>query len=403
MTPQEQLQKWKNKQPIKLKENFFKKLQDTKTNNKENQNRNTFGQKIINSPKNNSLNPWEKLPPNQRILVLGISVLTIVGLIVLSLFWFTKDETGSFGVNNIVNNYNNIANGYLNGQNQSVSKLPIALNNRVVTPDYGIFLVLKDILPANFEIQFVNSSQSINSDFESVVLSSKLIVNSDSPTNDWMRNYLVGKDYQGKTIELGADFQKLPKPQDNGQDYDLLDDASVDEGQIQAIDRNYFMNFGNIKTASEKLIFVLTQNFPTIKEQILQNNQNLKQNLEVLEQKYYNLQFCQNKDLLTFGNSFGYLASQYSLIYIPIELANPDQLQPQAAIDIKSKIQDFGLKNIYIEKLIDSKNKQNLENILGIKVYILNNLNTPESPDNSITKALEYNLVQFRAGFGCGN
>lgn len=102
-----------------------------------------------------------------------------------------------------------------------------------------------------------------------------------------------------------------------------------------------------------------------------------------------------SKDIVTFHDAFGYLASDYGLkIMGVIELAPGTEPTPQHMQSIEDQIKNMGVKAVFAEPQLSSKVTESLKNDLGIAVGILDPLGGIEGR-MTYSGLMKYNLLEL--------
>jgi ABC-type Zn uptake system ZnuABC Zn-binding protein ZnuA len=414
LTTAQKLQQWKQSQPNKIKTNFFRDFRP-KADIFGSQNSQIPNQNSTQKPKlSTELNPqnlqkiekdkielnfWERITPSNRVLIFGISALLVTGMIVLSWFWlFAPSRELQDPTNAITSNYNEIANTILN---PNTPKTPtINSKDTILIADYGVFQLAKYLIDGQVAVEYLNVNNSIESDFELKVLESKLIMYTDTGSSSWIVNYLAGRNYNGKTLEIGPNLNKISQYYNFGKDYSYTIDENVDEFAPQPIDTNYQLDFGNIVLSSDKLAISISQAFPVIRDSVVAKSIQLKEKISTLKTNYLNINSCKNNTVLTLGNNLSYIGNQFSYQYLPFGYSDPENLKTEEIQEIRKVILEKKIQSIFVSLELEAAAKSKLEKELGVKVLRLNALQSTDIQQD-IIKALEWNLEQFKVGFGC--
>lgn len=120
----------------------------------------------------------------------------------------------------------------------------------------------------------------------------------------------------------------------------------------------------------------LSKLYPTKKTVFEKNAAAFSQQLDQLDQQYQTaLKDAKQKEFVTQHAAFHYLAVEYGLKEIPIAGLSPDQEpSPAQLAKLKKVVEQKGIKTIYFEKNASSKLAQTLADEAGVKLAVLNPL-----------------------------
>jgi zinc transport system substrate-binding protein len=104
-----------------------------------------------------------------------------------------------------------------------------------------------------------------------------------------------------------------------------------------------------------------------------QNEKALDTKLDTLDAEYkIGLANCQEKDIITSHAAFGYMASRYHLIQVPITGLSPDaEPSAQQMVDIASFARKNNIKYIFFENMISPKLSDTIATEIGAKTLVL--------------------------------
>ncbi|MGI8134542.1 metal ABC transporter solute-binding protein, Zn/Mn family [Enterococcus lactis] len=130
----------------------------------------------------------------------------------------------------------------------------------------------------------------------------------------------------------------------------------------------------------------LGEKYPDKKEIFTKNADAYIKKLEALDQKYSEeLKNATNRTFVTQHAAFAYLANQYNLEQVAISGVSPDQEPtPSRLAELKEFVKKNNIKVIYFEENASSKVAETLSNETGVKLEVLNPL---ESLTNEQIKA----------------
>lgn len=135
------------------------------------------------------------------------------------------------------------------------------------------------------------------------------------------------------------------------------------------------------------------------------NAAQLRNELEQLDTELRDgLANCDNTNLVTSHNAFGYLADAYGLTQIGITGLTPEE-EPSAAnlADIAGYVEDNDVRTIYFETLVSPAIAEAVASESGVETAVLDPIEglTEESDGSDYLEVMRSNLATLRAGQPC--
>ena len=133
------------------------------------------------------------------------------------------------------------------------------------------------------------------------------------------------------------------------------------------------------------------------------NAATLEANLGALDTQYRTgLTGCDRHVIVTSHSAFGYLAKRYGLTQIGISGLDPDaDPSPARLREIRAVVAADDVTTIFTERLISAKVAQTLASDLGVKVAVLDPVESLADPRSDYRGVMQTNLVRLRDALGC--
>ena len=116
------------------------------------------------------------------------------------------------------------------------------------------------------------------------------------------------------------------------------------------------------------------------------------------------LQSCQNRDLVTSHNAFGYLAGRYGLTQVGITgLTAEGEPSPSDLAEVTEFVRDHDVHTIYYETLVSPAIAETVARETGAKTAVLDPIEglTDDSPGHDYLDVMRANLANLVAGQPC--
>ncbi len=179
-----------------------------------------------------------------------------------------------------------------------------------------------------------------------------------------------------------------------------------EEGQT-ATDPHIWLSPTRAKVQAKAILNELIQIDPANKDYYSANANKLLNELDNLDQSFKKgLASCQKKDIVTSHAAFGYLASDYGLIQIPIAGLSPDaEPSLKEMANITNFVKTNGINYIFFESLVSPKLSQTIAAETGAQTLVLDPLEglTPaalSSGENYLT-IMNQNLQNLEIALEC--
>lgn len=187
----------------------------------------------------------------------------------------------------------------------------------------------------------------------------------------------------------------------------LFTQKVTDEAGLTAIDPHIWLSPTRAKIQAKAILNELIQIDPSNKDYYYTNANKLLAELDNLDQSFKKgLVSCQKKDIVTSHAAFGYLASDYGLIQIPIAGLSPDaEPSLKEMANITNFVKTNGIKYIFFESLVSPKLSQTIATATGAQALVLDPLEglTPDAltaGENYLT-VMNQNLHNLELALEC--
>lgn len=143
------------------------------------------------------------------------------------------------------------------------------------------------------------------------------------------------------------------------------------------------------------------------KELYAKNSNQLQIQLDNLDQQFRDgLANCKQKNIITSHQAFGYIASRYGLVQIPISGLSPDlEPSPSQLIKISRFAKTIGAKYIFFETLVSPRLSQTIAQEVGAKTIVFNPLEGLTSKEAQAGKNYfsiqKENLANLKIALNC--
>ena len=186
----------------------------------------------------------------------------------------------------------------------------------------------------------------------------------------------------------------------------LLTQQVNENGQNQ-IDPHVWLDPMRAKQEAHAVAVGLEKVDPTNISYYRQNEQVLDTKLDALDAAYTTgLASCQEKNIITSHAAFGYLATRYHLIQVPITGLSPDA-EPSAKqlADVANFAKKNNVKYIFFESLVSPKLSQTIASEIGAKTLVLDPIEGVSDDDMKAGKnyytIMQDNLRNLQTALSC--
>nr|WP_029069199.1 metal ABC transporter substrate-binding protein [Jonesia quinghaiensis] len=210
----------------------------------------------------------------------------------------------------------------------------------------------------------------------------------------------VDKAVEARTPEHVFDagvYATLALTEDDGHDH------SADDGHDHETDPHFWLDPKLYAQAAQDLAGELSEVDPEGAEQYQANAQSIVDKLTVLDQQYSTeLATCQHDTVVVTHAAFGYLAHEYNFNQLAISGIDPEAEPSPAQIrNVRSQVEELGLKTIFFETLVSPKVAETLAADLGIDTGLLDPIEGLVNTEETYFSIMENNLTQLKTGLGC--
>lgn len=188
---------------------------------------------------------------------------------------------------------------------------------------------------------------------------------------------------------------------DEGEDHEGEDHADGSE----ALDPHFWLDPERMTDVTQGVSDALIEQDPANKDAYQENADSLIRDLTDLDTAYATgLASCQQPDMVTTHDAFGYLAAKYGFEQIGITGISPDA-EPSAArlAEVAGIVEETGVDTIYSEVLIGSSIATTVANETGAQVRTLDPVEglTDASAGSDYLEVMQANLDSLREGQHC--
>lgn len=183
------------------------------------------------------------------------------------------------------------------------------------------------------------------------------------------------------------------------------DTGEKPDGESESLNPHFWLDPERMGDVAEGVADALIELDPANEGSYRSNVDVLIGELENLDDAYVTgLADCQQPDMVTTHEAFGYLAAEYGLTQIGITGISPDA-EPSAArlAEVAGIVKETGVDTIYSEVLIGSNIAETVANETGAQVLTLDPLEglTEASAGSDYLEVMQSNLKALRAGQHC--
>jgi zinc transport system substrate-binding protein len=195
----------------------------------------------------------------------------------------------------------------------------------------------------------------------------------------------------GGTLFDAADFASLDRS-----------DASIEAGRA---DPHFWLDPMRMADVADALAVALGEVDPEGAEVFARNASELREELIVLDDEFTaGLASCEDTDLVTSHNAFGYLADRFGLRQVGISGLTPDEEpSPGDLAAVADFVRENGVTTIYFETLVSPAVAETLAAEVGAETAALDPLEglSEASDGGDYFEVMRSNLTTLRAGQSC--
>ncbi len=187
--------------------------------------------------------------------------------------------------------------------------------------------------------------------------------------------------------------------------YTPIEEGEEATDEAGATDPHFWLDPMRLADVADAVAERLGELDPDNAEQFNGNAAQLRSSLEGLDNEFTEgLAACDNTDLVTSHNAFGYLAKAYGLTQVGITGLTPEE-EPSAAdlAEVADFVEENDVRTIYYETLISSAIADAVASETGAQTAVLDPLEglTDESSGSDYLEVMRSNLDSLRAGQPC--
>ncbi len=187
--------------------------------------------------------------------------------------------------------------------------------------------------------------------------------------------------------------------------YTPIEEGDEATDEAGATDPHFWLDPMRLADVADAVAERLGELDPDNAEQFNSNAAQLRSSLEELDNEFTEgLAACDNTDLVTSHNAFGYLAQAYGLTQVGITGLTPEE-EPSAAglAEVADFVEENDVGTIYYETLISSAIADAVASETGAQTAVLDPLEglTDESNGSDYLEVMRSNLDTLRAGQPC--
>ncbi len=188
-----------------------------------------------------------------------------------------------------------------------------------------------------------------------------------------------------------------------------LNYTPIEDGELRpdeaGTDPHFWLDPLRLAKVSETIAETLSAAAPNNREFFSRNLQTLKADLATLDREFATgLKSCNEKNLVTSHNAFGYLARKYQLAQLPISgLAPEAEPNPQDLARVAKFVSDNSVSTIYSETLINPATAKTIAAETGATTAVLDPLEglSDNANDQDYFSIMRTNLSTLRTGQSC--
>lgn len=220
----------------------------------------------------------------------------------------------------------------------------------------------------------------------------------------WAKDILDGISNKQLTVIEASSYVDLINTEEH-----IGENISNDKTDSHGVyDPHIWLDFKNDLKIVDEIAAALSKKYPVDKNHFLQNAEEYKKSLELLDNQYIlALSNCQQHILISGGhNSLTYLGQRYNFSLISVFGISPNsEPTPQKIVEITNILKENNIRYVLFEEMIDPKISDVLARESGAKTIVINpghNILRDEFI-NKVTflQLMERNLESFKAALEC--
>jgi len=242
---------------------------------------------------------------------------------------------------------------------------------------------LVNILPFGVDPHSFEPTPKLMSEIEK----SNLIIYSGAGLEPWIHGF----SFKGKAIDMSQFVNLRELDADEHEFHDHHDHQCAHN----KIDPHYWLDFGNMKTATQLITKELIQLSPKYKELYEKNSKVYIAMLEKLDKNYKDsLSSCKSKKVIVNHNAIGYLSHNYSFEVDSLSGLSPEA-EPSAKdiTRIMKHIKEEGVTTIFFENFVNNSVITSIAKDTNIKLEVFQPLGNITAEEAS--KELTYEKIMY--------
>lgn len=187
--------------------------------------------------------------------------------------------------------------------------------------------------------------------------------------------------------------------------YTPIEEGEVATDEAGALDPHFWLDPTRLADVADALAARLGELKPDNAGAFEDNAAQLRTELEALDAEMQDgLAGCENKDVVTSHNAFGYLADRYGLVQVGITGLTPDEEpSPQDLASITAFVEENEVTTIYYETLVSPAIAETVAAETGAKTDVLDPIEglNDESEGSDYFAVMRANLANLQEGQPC--
>lgn len=176
------------------------------------------------------------------------------------------------------------------------------------------------------------------------------------------------------------------------------------DGGRKGTDPHIWLSPKNAQKMARNIMDGLILLDPSNRESYLGNGKTIIAKLDALDAEFREgLSACKKEVVLVNHNAFAYLARDYGFAIITIHGLEPEaEPTPQQLANLIQKAEEYDLKYIFYEELVDSRTAETIAEEIGAEVLELNPLEGTDDPAATYFSLMRENLNNLKIALECG-
>lgn len=190
---------------------------------------------------------------------------------------------------------------------------------------------------------------------------------------------------------------------DERHDHAQSEDDHDHEHDHDGLDPHFWLDPQRMANASTAIGQALAKAFPQHAQVFTQNAAAVAKDMNDLSSKLVTAtQTCKQDSFVTAHQAFGYLAERGGLKQIGMSDVDPEAAPSPARLkEVSAFIKEHGIKTVFSEELLDPKVAQTLADDLGLKVAVLDPLESQADPSKDYIAVMESNIQTLHDALDC--